>query len=147
MLAVAPELERILRPAAVLKSHGASKIITQLERCDVSQGGVWNASTSLWQRYDKPWDGFAGGRGSAELVGSIAVVYDSPVRHEITIYKVSISEAALAAGWSVERLCDDALAWVGLTLASCPRARLLPPPPPDPFRVRDATDAAAAMAS
>jgi len=136
MLAVAPELERILRPAAVLNTQSAALIVKALERCDVSRDGVWNASTSLWQRYDKPWDGFAGGRGTAELVGSIAVVYDSPVRHEITIYKVTLSEAGRAAGWGVERLCDDALAWVGLTLASCARARMLPPPPQDPFRAR-----------
>lgn len=136
MLAVAPALERILRPAAVLKSNVAARIVTALEHCDVSQGGVWNASASLWQRYDKSWDGFAGGRGTAELIGSIAVIYDSPVRHEITIYKVTLSEAARTAGWTVERLCDDALAFAGLTLASCPRAQLLPPPPPDPFRAR-----------
>jgi len=138
MLAVAPELERILRPAAVVKSDKAVLIIKELHRCDVSNGGVWNASETLWQRYDKPWDGFAGGRGTASLLGSIAVVYDSPVRHQITIYKVSISEAALADGWSVETLCDDALTWAGLTLASCPLARMTPPPPPDPFRVRTA---------
>lgn len=136
MLAVAPELERILRPAAILRADRAVLIIKALGDRDVSNQGVWNASPSLWQRYDKPWDGFAGGRGTATMLGSIAVVYDSPVRHEITIYKVSLKEAALAAGWSVERLCDDALGWVGLTLASCPRARLLPPPPPDPFRLR-----------
>ncbi|MDQ1710497.1 MAG: hypothetical protein QOG49_1882 [Frankiaceae bacterium] len=138
MLEVAPEIERILRPAAILKSHAAALIITALERCVVSGGGVWNASTSLWQRYDRPWDGFAGGRGTAELVGSIAIVHDSPVRNEITIYKVTLAETALAAGWTVERLCDDALAWVGLTLASCPRATMAAPPPPDPFRARQA---------
>lgn len=136
MLATAPELERILRPAAILKSQAASQIITALEGCDVSSGGVWNATTSLWQRYDRPWDGFAGGRGAAELVGSIAIVHDSPVKHEITIYKVSLTTGAMSAGWTVERLCDDALAWVGLTLASCPRASLATPPPPDPFRAR-----------
>lgn len=142
MLALTPDHERILRPSAVLKSEAAALIVKALERCDVSCDGVWNASTSLWQRYDKPWNGFAGARGTAELVGSIAVVYDSPVRHEITIYKVTLTQPALAVGWTVERLCDDALTWAGLTLASCPRAHLLPPPPPDPFRVR-----AAAMAS
>ncbi len=124
MLAVAPEIERILRPAAILKSHAASLIITALERCDVSSGGVWNASASLWQRYDRPWDGFAGGRGTAELVGSIAIVHDSPVRHEITIYKVTVTENGLDQGWTVESLCDDALKFVGLTLATCPRTSL-----------------------
>ena len=129
------ELERILRPAAVLPEASAAAIITQLERNDVSCGGVWNASAALWQRYDQPWDGFAGGRGNAQLIGSIAVVYDSPSRHQITIYKVSLSDVAARLGWSVERLCDDALGWAGLSLHNCPRAALAAPPPRDPFHV------------
>jgi len=126
--------ERIIRPAAVLPEREACALVALLERNDVSRGGLWNASTSLWQRYSGPWDGLAGTRGHSDLVGSIAVMYDRPARHEITIYKVTMSDQGLQAGWTVERLCDDALAWVGLTLPTCPRADLLPPPPPDPFR-------------
>jgi hypothetical protein len=36
----------------------------------------------------------------------------------------------------VDRLCDDALSWIGLTLATCPRADLTAPPAPDPFHAR-----------
>jgi hypothetical protein len=133
------ELERIIRPAAVLPEQSAALIVTQLERNDVSRGGVWNASATLWQRYDQPWDGFAGGRGNAQLIGSIAVVYDSPSRHKITIFKVSLSDVAASLGWSVERLCDDALGWAGLSLHNCPRAELGAPPPRDPFHVSRAT--------
>jgi len=129
------ELERILRPAAVLPEAAAAQIVSQLERHDVSSGGIWNASATLWQRYDQPWDGFAGGRGTAQLIGSIAVVYDSPSRHMITIYKVSLGDIAAGLGWTVERLCDDALAWAGLSLQNCPRAALAAPPPRDPFHV------------
>jgi hypothetical protein len=89
----------------------------------------------MWQRYDRPWNGPGGARGSAQLAGSIAVVYDEPRRNEITIYRANVTPAGTAAGWTVERLCDDALAWGGLTLETCPRADLKAPPRPDPFHV------------
>lgn len=134
MLPASGDDVRVIRPAAVLDERAALRVIRELERLDVAVGGVWNASSSLWQRYDRPWDGVGGGRGSAVLVGSIAVMYDSPHRHEITIYKVTVSERGLAAGWTVDALCDDALTWAGLTLASCPRAELAHPPLRDPFK-------------
>ena len=73
-------------------------------------------------------------------------MYDSPHRHEITIYKVTVTENGLDQGWTVESLCDDALIWAGLTIATCPRAELTSPPesrpvppprrPPRPLSVR-----------
>jgi hypothetical protein len=126
--------EMVIRPSAVLPVAAAARIVEALGAADVSTHGVWNATTSVWQRFDRPWDGPGGCRGAAELVGSIAVVYDSPRTNEITIYKVSLTEAAAEAGWTTERLCDDALRYAGMTLDTCPRAALAPPPPPDPFR-------------
>ena len=73
----------------------------------------------------------------AKLQGSIAVMYDSPHRHEITINKVTVSENGLDQDWTVESLCDDALIWAGLTIATCPRAELTSPPLSDPFRLKD----------
>lgn len=128
------EETRVIRPAAVLDERTAVRILAELARLDVGRGGVWNASSSLWQRYDQPWDGRGGSRGRATLVGSIAVMYDAPHRHQITIYKVSITATGLSKGWTVDSLCDDALSWVGLTLESCPRAELTSPPTGDPFR-------------
>ena len=60
---------RIIRPAAILDERAAAQVLQQLRRLDVSRGGIWNASATLWQRYDQPWDGFAGGRGNAQLIG------------------------------------------------------------------------------
>lgn len=125
---------RIIRPAAILDARAASQVLQQLRRLDVSAGGVWNASSSLWQRYDVPWDGVGGTRGDSSLLGSIAVMYDSPHRHEITIYKVTVTVVGLDQGWTVESLCDDALTWASLTLATCPRAELTDPPLADPFK-------------
>ena len=128
------EVTRIIRPAAVLDERAAAQVLRELRRLDVASGGTWNATASLWQRYDHPWDGVGGTRGGARLLGSIAVMYDAPHRHEITLYKVTVSEYGLGAGWSVEALCDDALTWAGLTLATCPRAELADPPVRDPFK-------------
>jgi len=125
---------RIIRPAAVLDERAAHRVLSELKRLDVSENGVWNATSSLWQRYDMPWDGSGGTRGQARLLGSIAVMYDSPNRHQITIYKVTVTPFGLDNGWAVESLTDDALTWAGLSLATCPRAELSEPPTKDPFR-------------
>ena len=125
---------RIIRPAAILDERAANRVLEELKRLDISNGGVWNATSSLWQRYDIAWDGMAGTRGNARLLGSIAVMYDAPNRHQITIYKVTISVFGKELGWDVNALCDDALTWVGLTLESCPRVALAPPPERDPFK-------------
>ncbi len=122
----------IIRPAAVLPEAAARNVLAELEYQDVGRGGVWNASPGLWQRYDSPWVG--GRAGSSVLIGTIAAVYGTPSKHEITIYRATVTEPGAAAGWTVERLCDDALRWGGLTLATCPRAALVSPPTPDPFR-------------
>jgi hypothetical protein len=47
---------------------------------------------------------------------------------------VTVTPAGLDLGWTVEDLCDDALAAGGLTLASCPRAEISNAPKSDPFR-------------
>jgi hypothetical protein len=126
----------VIRPSAVLGEAAARAVVRELESRDVSRGGVWSASSGLWQRYDVPWDGVGGSRGSAQLVGTVAAVYGSPNKYDITIYRVTTTDHGRACGWSVERLCDDALQYADLSLATCPRAALVAPPSPDPFRRR-----------
>ncbi|MDQ1748001.1 MAG: hypothetical protein QOD07_2264 [Frankiaceae bacterium] len=130
------EQSAIIRPAAVLPEQAAVRILAALRQDDVSRGGMWNATSALWQRYDKPWDPLTGLRGDAQLIGTICVSYDTPTRFTITVYRVTVTAAGVAAGWSVTRLCDDAFGYGGLTLESCPRAELRDPARVDPFRVR-----------
>lgn len=125
----------VIRPAAVLPVAVAAKVLEHLRWADVADRGVWNASASVWQRYDRPWDGIGGTRGNAALVGSIAVMYDQPARHEVTIYRVTLTAYGQELGWTVQSLCDDALAVAGLTLAQCPVAAMSPAPRHDPFKV------------
>jgi hypothetical protein len=133
---VTGEATTVIRPSAVLGETAARSVLAELEGRDVSRGGVWSASSGLWQRYDEPWNGAGGTRGTAQLVGTIAAVYGTPNKYDITIYRVTTTDHGRAGGWTVERLCDDALQYADLTLATCPRADLAAPPAPDPFRRR-----------
>lgn len=128
-------MDLVIRPAAVLGIAAATEILRALEHHDVTRGGVWSATPGMWQRFDRPWNGAGGSRGTAQLAGSMAVIYDEPRRNEITIYRATVTPAGAELGWDADRLCDDALAWVGLTLATCPRADLKAPPRADPFRL------------
>lgn len=127
------ERTTVIRPSAVLPATAARLIVAELERRDVSKGGVWNASPGLWIRYDKAWDGDPSGPGTAVKLGTVGAIYGSPGRYDITIYRVTTTADAERLGWTVERLCDDALQFGDLTLASCPRTELVTAQP-DPFR-------------
>jgi hypothetical protein len=106
-------------------------VLDELERHDVSKGGLWSATVGMWQRYDKPWAD--GHKGDSKLLGTIGTVYGTPSKYDITIYRVTVTDHGAAQGWSVERICDDALQYADLTLASCPRTTLSAVAP-DPFR-------------
>jgi hypothetical protein len=129
-------VQAVIRPAAVLPERAAQLILSALNGQDVSRGGVWNTTTTLWQRYDRPWDGPLGSRGNSVLIGSIAVIYGTPTRGSITVYRAAVTGEGLTLGWTTDALCDEAFAYAGLTLASCPRAALQQPPRRDPFRVQ-----------
>lgn len=125
----------VIRPAAVIPEEAARQILMELALRDVRIGGVWEAEPSVWRRFDGPWDGANGTPGTAELIGTIQVAYGVPTRYEITIFRATITKLGSANSWSVADLCDEALQVGGLTLATCPRADLKPPPAP--FRFHD----------
>ncbi len=128
------DLSEVIRPAAILDEEATRQVLTALALQDARVQGVWVAEPGTWRRYDQPWNGADGAAGTASLVGTIQVIYGSPTRHEITIYRATVTGPAAAAGWTVTTLCDDALQFAELSLATCPRANLAPPP--KPFRLR-----------
>jgi hypothetical protein len=128
-----PEQITVIRPSALLRDQDAHRVLMALEERDVSRGGVWSASAGLWQRYDHAWEGDNGGRGDAQLVGTIGIVYGTPSKYDITIYRATVTEFGLGSGWTVDSLCNDALQYADLTLENCPRTTLIQPAP-DPFR-------------
>ena len=133
---MAGDATTVIRPSAVLAERAARAVVSELESRDVSRGGVWSASSGVWQRYDGPWNGVGGTRGTAQLLGTIAAVYGTPNKYDITIYRVNVTAHGQESRWTVEQLCDDALQYADLSLATCPRAALVAPPTPDPFRRR-----------
>jgi hypothetical protein len=124
----------VIRPAAVLPEAAARTVLVELAHRDVRSGGCWASSPTLWQRYDRPWNGPGGlSPGDAALLGTLQVTYGTPTRYAITVYRATITTLAASYGWTVESLCDEALGYGGYTLAECPRADLKPPP--KPFRM------------
>ena len=126
-------VSEVIRPAAVIPEEAARIVLMELALRDVRVGGVWEAEPSVWRRFDKSFDGLNGTPGSAELIGTIQIAYGVPTRYEITIFRATITRLGSEMGWSVNGLCDEALTYGGLTLATCPRADLKPPPRPFHF--------------
>lgn len=122
----------VIRPAAIVTEESARQILVELALADVQRGGLWAADPSRWVRYDRPW-GLHGEPDGAEVVGTIEVAYGTPTRYDITVYRVTITRHGESLGWSVTTLCDSALEFGGLALATCPRADLAPPPKPFRF--------------
>lgn len=124
-------VSKVIRPAAVIPEEAAHAVLMQLSLNDVRADGVWEVEPSTWRRFDGRRDNGATG---SELIGSIHVAYGVPTRYEITIFRASVTAYGTSTGWTVEGLCDEALRYGGLTLATCPRADLKPPPRPFRFR-------------
>jgi hypothetical protein len=126
----------VIRPAAVIPEEAARTLLMELALRDVRVDGLWEAEPTVWRRFDQPWDGVNGTAGTAELLGTIQVAYGVPTRYEITLFRATITTLGSRMGLSVSDLCDEALGFGGLTLETCPRADLKPPP--RPFRFHDA---------
>ena len=125
-------VSEVIRPAAIIPEASARAILLGLAIHDVRNGGLWQSQPSLWTRFETPWADVAG-PGGVQPLGTVQVAYGTPTRYEITVYRVTITCFGTAQGWSVESLCDEALAFGGLKLADCPRATLLAPPKPFRF--------------
>lgn len=122
----------VIRPAAIIPEESARAILVELSLRDVRNGGVWRSDPSRWVLYDSPWPHPAD-QSYAQVVGSIQVAYSTPTRYEITIYRATVTKVGTELGWTVNSLCDEALGFGGLNLATCPRATLSQPPKPFRF--------------
>jgi hypothetical protein len=122
-------VSEVIRPAAILPEDATRQILRALEAEDARAGGVWDAEPGAWRRYDRPWPDDGGPGDTSQLLGTVWCVYDTPTRFLTTVYRASVTAAGVHQAWTVERLCDEAFGFGGLTLESCPRADLRPPPP------------------
>jgi hypothetical protein len=87
--------ERVIRPAAVVPQRAARAIMTWLQDRDVTRGGCWAHDVTYIKRFSGPFDGPSGMRGSALLLGSIHIVWDS---YDATIYRASVTDDGAATG-------------------------------------------------
>jgi hypothetical protein len=122
-------VSEVIRPAAVIPEESAHVILAALQAHSIDNGGHWVATTRQWGRYDEPGVNIHGA-ALGRLVGWIEAVYGATTRYEVTLYRVTITPMGTESGWTVEKLCDEPLAYGGLSLASCPRAQMQPPPKP-----------------
>jgi hypothetical protein len=122
----------VIRPAAVLPEMSAREVLFALSMLDARDGGEWISEPASWSLYDQAWTS-PNEQGPAQLIGTMHVAYGTPTRYEITIFRATVTAFGMAQGWDVVSLCDRALVHAGLSLASCPRAQLSPPP--RPFRM------------
>jgi hypothetical protein len=125
------ESDRVIRPAAIVPERQARMLMAWVAVHDVTHGGVWAHDVGYFKRFSGPFDGLAGMRGSAILLGTIHVTWD---KYDVTIFRVSVTDEGATRALTVESLCNELLVHAGLTLATCPRADLAPAPAPDPFR-------------
>ncbi len=122
-------VSEVIRPAAILPEQATRLILRELEAEDARHGGLWDAEPGAWRRYDRPWPDTLGPGETSKLLGTVWCVYDTPTRFLTTVYRASVTESGVHQGWTVERLCDEAFGFGGLTLATCPRANMPSPPP------------------
>ena len=123
----------VIRPAAVLPESAARSVLMELSLRDVRIGGCWQAEPNLWRRYAHPLESPDASVGSGLLIGTMQVAYSTPTRYEITIFRATVTRLGTEQGWTVTSLCDEALSYGGLSLATCPRADLKAPPKPFRF--------------
>lgn len=133
-LAEGDAVSEVIRPAAVVPPDAGRAILLELTRRDLNRGGVWTSTPTLWCRYDDPVVDETGIVARPVLMGAIQVAYGTPSRFEITIYRATITNSGTMQGWTVTKMCDEALAYGGLSLRTCPRAELVDPPRPFLFR-------------
>jgi hypothetical protein len=130
-----PALASQVRPAIVLPERETRDLITAAQRYDVSQGGCFSAGPAGIQVWSGPWDGPAGGHGTAVLLGSVDWSYDTPVRHYATVYRAMVTASGLAAGETTTSMLARVLALTGLPLEG-DRVGIAQAPARDPFRSR-----------
>jgi hypothetical protein len=123
-------LSEVIRPAAVVPPEATREILAALSSRDLRHGGVWTSTPTLWTRFDDPVLDDDGRLADPVVMGTIHVVYGAPSKFEVTIYRATITHSGTLDGWTVTRMCDEALAFGGLTLRTCPRADMVQPPRP-----------------
>jgi hypothetical protein len=130
-----PALASNVRPALVLREREARDLLAHARQHDVGAGGCMSAGPAGIQVWSGPFDGPGGGHGSAQHLGSVDWIYDTPVRHYATIYRAMVTAHGVASGHTPHTLLESVLRLTGLSVDGT-RLTMPLPPPRDPFRRR-----------
>lgn len=124
-----------IRPGLVLTEHEARRLLDAAARNDVGCGGCFSAGPAGIQVWDRPFDGAAGGHGSAVHLGSVDWMYNTPAPHYVTVYRAMVTIEGDDAGETTAALLARVLTMADVELS---RARLgiAAPPARDPFHRR-----------
>ncbi len=120
-------------PSLVMPDRDIRAVVVAVGREDVAAGGCFSVGPAGVQLWSGPWDGALGGRGESQHLGSTDWSYDTPVLQYVTIYRVLVTAAGLAAGHTTDSVLARVLGAAGLrTPVLTPEAII--PAARDPFR-------------
>lgn len=127
-----PALASHIRPALVLPERATRALLDAAAREDVGHGGHFAAGPAGIQVWSGPFNGPAGSKGDALLLGSVDWSYDTPSRHYATIYRAMVTQEGVDRAESTASVLARVLALTGLSVEG-DRLSLACPPPRDPF--------------
>ncbi|MGH3635451.1 MAG: hypothetical protein ACRDTS_15480 [Mycobacterium sp.] len=127
-----PALCSQIRPGLVLAEHEARQLLITASHNDVSSGGCFSAGPAGVQVWDRPFDGIAGGHGSAVHLGSVDWMYNTPAPHYVTIYRAMVTSDGVNAGETTASMLARVLSMADVEVGRA-RLSLAAPPVRDPF--------------
>jgi len=128
-----PALTSHVRPALVLPELQARALLDAANHEDVLAGGCFSAGPAGIQRWNGPWNGTDGTKGTALHLGSVDWTYDTPAKHWALIYRAMVTQEGIEAGETTLSILLSVLGLTGLSIEG-DRVQLATPPARDPFR-------------
>lgn len=120
-------------PSLVVPDRDIRAVVTAAGREDVSAGGCFSVGPAGVQLWSDPWNGSMGGRGGSEHLGSVDWSYDTPVLQYVTVYRVLVTAAGVAAGHTGDSVLARILGAAGVR-APLLRPETIVPAAKYPFR-------------
>jgi hypothetical protein len=132
-----PALTSHVRPALVLPELQARALLDAANHEDVLSDGCFSAGPAGIQRWNGPFNGPDGTKGTALHLGSVDWTYDTPAKHWALIYRAMVTQDGIEAGETTLSILLSVLGLTGLSIEG-DRVQLATPPARDPFRRHEA---------
>jgi hypothetical protein len=122
-----------IRPLVMLPAPDSARLLQGAANHDVRAGGYVAAERVAAQVWSGPFDGPRRSPGTALHLGSVDWLHDFPARDEITLRRVILTHAGVAAGETTVTILDRIVALAGLAVDP-QRVATAVAPARDPFR-------------